>query len=62
MGFEKKLLQVVFLIFFAPLVTFAFSREDIISPAEGTWANVQPLVLNTQDGSDVYFSLTGSEK
>ncbi|MCH5291912.1 MAG: hypothetical protein J1D88_09205 [Treponema sp.] len=40
---------------------FAFTAQDIISPVEGTWANRQPLVLDVSDGSEVYFSLTGSD-
>ncbi|MCR5219119.1 FN3 associated domain-containing protein [Treponema sp.] len=39
----------------------AFSSSDILSPAPGQWVNVQPLVINTSDGSEVYYSLTGSD-
>lgn len=39
----------------------AFTDKDIISPASGTWANAQPIVLNTSDGSDLYYSLTSSD-
>ena len=46
---------------FLPLELFAFSEKDIISPAAGTWANVQPLVLNQTDDCDIYYSLTGSD-
>lgn len=39
----------------------AFSSEDILSPVAGQWVNVQPLVLNTSDESEVYYSLSGSD-
>ncbi|MBB5217925.1 hypothetical protein DYE49_07750 [Treponema rectale] len=39
----------------------AFSSKDILSPVSGQWVNVQPLVLNTSDGSEVYYSLSGSD-
>lgn len=39
----------------------AFSAEDVISPLPGVWGNVQPLVLNVPDGSELYYSLTGSD-
>ena len=40
---------------------FAFSKKDIISPASGVWANVQPLVLNVSNAAELYYSLTGSD-
>ena len=49
-----------FYLLMAPLA-FAFEFSDIISPTEGTWANMQPLVLDTSDGSELYYSLTGSD-
>jgi len=39
----------------------SFTQNDILSPAEGTWANQQPLVLNTSDGSDLYYSFTSDD-
>ncbi|MFA6937061.1 MAG: hypothetical protein WCQ67_02390 [Treponema sp.] len=46
---------------FACANVFAFSEKDIISPVEGTWSNKQPLVLNIQDGSYLYYSLSSSD-
>lgn len=46
---------------FACANIFAFSENDIVSPAEGTWSNKQPLVLNVQDGSYLYYSLSSSD-
>ncbi len=39
----------------------AFDADDIISPSNGTWANRQALVLDGSDGSELYYSLTGSD-
>ncbi|OJF76526.1 MAG: hypothetical protein BKP49_06765 [Treponema sp. CETP13] len=38
----------------APLV-------NIISPVSGTWANIQPLVLERDDNTDVYYSFNGDD-
>ncbi len=40
---------------------YAFSKDDIISPSEGEWNNIQALVLDTGDGSELYYSLTGTD-
>ncbi len=39
----------------------AFSKQDIVSPVEGTWSNFQPLVLNVEDSSEVFYSVSGSD-
>lgn len=46
---------------FSANVLNAFSAQDIISPVNGTWNNVQPLVLNAWDGSELYYSFSGSD-
>jgi hypothetical protein len=35
--------------------------ERIVSPAPGTWANKQPLVLDTSDGAECFYSYSGSD-
>ena len=47
--------------FFSVNMLSAFSEKDIISPQEGTFANMQPLVLNVSDGEEVYYSLSSSD-
>ncbi len=32
-----------------------------MSPVAGTWHNVQPLVLNVESGTEIYYSLSGSD-
>ncbi|MCR5763508.1 MAG: chitobiase/beta-hexosaminidase C-terminal domain-containing protein [Treponema sp.] len=40
---------------------YAFSEKDIISPISGTWNNTQPLVLNVEDKTEIYYSLMGTD-
>lgn len=56
-----KLRTIVFAFFLLCGTAFAFSDRDIISPSAGVWGNVQALVLDAGDGSDLYYSLTGSD-
>lgn len=56
-----KLFAAAFLSFVCMMPLRAFTQEDIISPAPGTWANQQALVLNNDDGSDLYFAVISSE-
>lgn len=60
MKIKSFALKIAFSLFLAHSV-FAFSAEDIISPQQGTWENVQPLVLNVNEGEEVYYSLTQSD-
>lgn len=39
----------------------AQSGVNVISPAEGVWANKQALVLDVPDSVEVYYSFTGSD-
>ena len=59
-------------LFLIPLLTFLLALpifgEDIgnalvtvISPKSGTWANLQPLVLETNSNAEIYYSLNGSD-
>ncbi len=56
---RRILLQV--LCFLCAFSAIAFDANDIISPSQGTWANRQALVLDGSDGSELYYSLTGSD-
>lgn len=38
----------------------AANRFDVVSPAEGTWANRQALVVQAASGTEVYYSFSGS--
>lgn len=40
---------------------FAFSEKDIVSPYGGSWNNMQPLVIDLSDGSELYYSISGSD-
>ena len=50
-----------FLSIFCISSAFAFSAQDIISPSAGVWKNLQALVLDASDGSELYYSLSGSD-
>ena len=39
----------------------AFSDSNIISPSGGVWNNIQALVLDVSDGSDLYYSISGTD-
>ena len=51
----------VFVSLIACVSAFSFSRQNIISPIEGEFANRQPLVISKSPDQDIYFSLTGSD-
>lgn len=57
--FKKFVFIFIFLIF--SLKIYAFSKKDILSPCEGTWGNLQALVLNYDDSVELYYSLSGSD-
>ena len=38
-----------------------FSQTKIISPVEGNWLNPQPIILEKQPDTEVYYSLTGTD-
>jgi len=48
-----------FSVFFAATATVY--AQEIINPAEGTWANRQVLVLDTGNGYNAYYSLNGDD-
>lgn len=49
----------LFLAFF--LANSAIYAERVISPCEGSFSNRQMLVLNTEDGAECFYSLSGSD-
>ena len=55
----RKILSSIIFFFLTLGFIYAFSEQDIISPVAGTWNNPQPLVLNIEDGTEIYYSLTG---
>lgn len=44
-----------------PAFSFGFSRKNILSPCEGNWNNIQPLVIALEEDVDVFYSLTNSD-
>lgn len=52
----KRFLTAGLFVFFSVTLLNAFSKENILSPVEGTWNNPQPLVIDVPEGWDVYFS------
>ena len=54
----KKLILLLICIFFSAL---AFANLKVISPIEGTFANRQMLVLETDGSGDCYYSLNGAD-
>ncbi len=54
----RSIIGFSFLLIFASFRLFAFNR--VISPSEGTWGNRQCLVIDTSDGVDCFYSLSGS--
>lgn len=59
----KKITGFLYFVFFSFGLSSAgaFSAKDILSPIEGQWVNVQPLVINASDESEIYYSLTGED-
>ena len=58
---EKLHRKKIFCILFFSLLTAATFAQRIISPAPGTWSNKQCLNLNTSDGSECYYSYSGTD-
>ena len=42
-------------------VLSVFSQTKIISPVEGNWLNPQPIILEKQPDTEVYYSLSGTD-
>ncbi len=62
MNTSKKSFFLLISVFFA-LSQVAFSQvlDRVISPAPGIWANKQSLVIDTSDGSECFYSYSGSD-
>jgi len=58
-----KKTEMIFVFFFMEFycILAAFSQTKIISPVEGSWLNPQPIVLEKQSDTEVYYTLTGTD-
>ena len=52
--------RLIVALLFACVAGGAFAQQ-IISPVAGTWANRQPLVLDTSDGTEYFYSYSGTD-
>ena len=52
-------LFLLFLIFFRSLCVF--SESSVISPVEGTFSNLQSLILNLEEGDEAYYSFSSTD-
>lgn len=50
-----------FLTIFASHTAQSFTADDILSPRPGTWNNIQALVLQNTEHTEIYYSLTGTD-
>ncbi|MBO4404732.1 MAG: hypothetical protein J5780_05310, partial [Treponema sp.] len=57
----KKFSFLTVLMIFLLHPCFLFSESTIISPVEGTFMNVQSLVIELDDGDEAYYSLSYSD-
>ena len=57
---KTVLILFIFVLNFCCVLT-AFSQTKIISPVEGTWMNPQPIILEKQVDTEVYYSLSGTD-
>ncbi len=57
--FKFFILSSIFL--FSLSMLYAQNSERIISPARGTWANKQSLIIDVSDGAECYYSLSGTD-
>lgn len=55
---KKSLFALFFTIFFS---ISCYSQINVLSPAEGNWANKQMLVIDNSDGGDYFYSLDGND-
>lgn len=57
----RLLIAVISLVLAGAQRLSAFTQQDIVSPVPGKWANLQALVLNNTDSSDLYYSLVSDD-
>ncbi|MBR5647170.1 MAG: hypothetical protein IKX23_11070 [Treponema sp.] len=55
----KKLLFALSLSFL--YLSYGFSQIKVLSPVEGNWSNMQPLVIDNSDGAEYFYSLNGDD-
>lgn len=57
---KLKILTIAFFIS-GVFTSLIFAQSRVISPASGTWANRQCLVLDVNDGAECFYSFSGSD-
>lgn len=59
---KKNCLSLALLFSFVLFPCFALiPNSTVLSPVAGTWANPQPLIIDTQPGTEVFYSLNGED-
>lgn len=62
---KNKVLRISFLVlictFCLPVFSQGNSAAVVVSPVPGVWANCQPLIVHVPEGSNVFYSFTGSD-
>ena len=61
MKISRKIVLTALSLTLFPVFSFGFSRKNILSPCEGNWNNIQPLVVALEEDVDVFYSLTNSD-
>lgn len=61
MKISRRIVLVALSLGLFPAFSFGFSRKNILSPCEGNWNNIQPLVIALEEDVDVFYSLTNSD-
>ena len=56
----RKIYECILILILFLVADVAFSQR-IISPVPGTWSNKQSLILNTCDGSECFYSYSGTD-
>ena len=60
-GKVSKNLFIIGFLFLTTVLTAAVPTTKVISPVEGTWANPQSLIIDSEPGTEVYYSLNGGD-
>lgn len=57
----SKIFFVISLLFISVFTFAAVPQTKVISPVSGTWANPQSLIVDSEPGTEVYYSLNGED-
>ena len=60
-GKVSKNLFIIGFLFLTTVSMAAVPTTKVISPVEGTWANPQSLIIDSEPGTEVYYSLNGGD-